>query len=313
MFGSAPIVVQVLRNGIVESEHAVDAVVADLDGSIVACAGSPHPTAYLRSSLKPIQAAVSLDHGWNPNDEREVAVACASHNAEPEHLEFVRSILSSAGLDEQALQCPPAYPMDAATAAKVGSPARLYRDCSGKHAAFLAAAVAAGFSTTAYLSPQHPLQIAIMDRVRALGGRVQQIGVDGCGAPTPAASLLHCALVFGRGIAASPSVADAMRNRPFFVAGTGRFDTDVMSASTSGVVSKQGAEGIVCFTSVASGRCGALKARDGSGRGIPPATLAVLSEIGLISPEEMQALQVHAAPPVLGGGTPQGTLAIRPE
>src|ERR671921_1177775 len=115
-------------------------------------------------------------------------------------------------------------------------PDRLAMNCSGKHAAMLAACVAAGWPTEGYLEQDHPLQQAIEARLgEAAGEPVTAVVVDGCGAPQHALSLTG----LGRGVLSlvqapegSPdrAVADAMRAHPWLVAGTGREDTDLMSA-----------------------------------------------------------------------------------
>lgn len=120
-----PLVVEVVRSGLVESVHLADCAVVDEGG---------RPVAYLRSAAKPLQAAVCLAEGWSPDDERRVALACGSHSGEPEHLRLVSEILAAAGLGEDALRCPPARPIDPGAA----PPSRIAHNCSGKHAAMLA-------------------------------------------------------------------------------------------------------------------------------------------------------------------------------
>lgn len=309
MSGRDPIVVDVVRGGVVESASMVDAVVVDHRGRILFEAGDPGRVAYARSSLKPIQAAVCIDLGWQPAAPEHIAVACASHNAEPEHLRAVRALLASAGLDEDALQGPVAYPLLDSQAARAGAPTRIMRDCSGKHAAFLATAVARDWPVPTYLELDHPVQAAVIERTRALTGRIEAIGVDGCGAPTPAAPLRAIAHAFGRALIDAPRVCDAMRAHPFLVAGTGRIDTAVMHA-VDGLALKSGAEGIVCFASPAAGVSGALKARDGGHRSVAPAVLAVLIRLGLAETGS-PGLAAFEFPAVSGGGRPVGMLAVR--
>lgn len=306
-----PILADVVRDDVVESVHVLDAVVVDGDGSVVLGAGDINRRLYWRSSLKPIQASVCIEQGWQPPSDAQIAVACASHNAEARHLVAVRSIFEAAGLGEEALRCPPALPLSPLVAAHAGAPARILRDCSGKHAAFLATCVARNWPIDTYLDPEHPLQRAILDRTAELGGAGDVVGVDGCGAPTPASSLRAVAAAFGRGLAASPRVHAAMRAHPFLVAGTGRVDTAVMESVPGDLVLKGGAEGLMCFASSSVGVSGAIKARDGAARAIAPATLAVLAHLALVDPGRIPALAEYANPPVLGGGTPRGTIWIR--
>ncbi|MHB8513442.1 MAG: asparaginase [Actinomycetota bacterium] len=304
-----PIVVEAVRGDVVESTGEVDAVVVDADGEILGFAGDYEKVACFRSSLKPIQAAVSIACGWKPSSIEQIAIACSSHNAEPEHLHAVRSILEDAGLEEDALRCPPALPLLDTEAAKAGSPRKILRDCSGKHAGFLAACVANGWPIDSYLSQDHPLQQAIIEHVRALCGRIDSVEVDGCGAPTPATSLARIAKAFGAGLAMHPEVSQAMRAHPFLVAGTKRICTDLMSNHAT-LVLKAGAEGILCAHDPATGIALALKVRDGWSRFVAPATIDVLMRLGIMEPPFTDAVELHAHPPVLGGGVKAGTLRV---
>jgi L-asparaginase II len=297
-----PVVVEVVRSGMVESEHLFDVAVVDAAGTLVAGAGDPDRFASYRSSAKPIQATVALECGFEPRDVRSLALACASHNAEPAHVDGVRAVLEAAGLSEGALRCPEAFPMRPVDVARAERPARILHNCSGKHAAMLATCVAAGWPLETYRDQDHPLQWAIRDRMRQLLGTERPLLVDGCGVPAFVAPL--CDLARGFGSIADSKAADAMRADPFAVAGTDRVDTDLMT-SVPGVVSKGGAEGLTCVAM--DGYALALKARDGTSRGIGPAVIATMRMLGLAG-HVPPALE-H--PAVLGGGRPVGELRVR--
>src|SRR5437762_1058620 len=109
--------VRVIRSGLEESAHLGDVVAVDPDGRVVAIAGNPDLPLFARSCMKPLQAIVSMSLAPFDFTDREVAVMCASHNAESVHLETVRSILGKIGLTEDALHCTPRRPMDEEAAA----------------------------------------------------------------------------------------------------------------------------------------------------------------------------------------------------
>jgi L-asparaginase II len=52
--------VRVIRSGVVEAVHLGSVAVADADGRLVAAAGDPGRVAFARSSMKPLQATVSM-------------------------------------------------------------------------------------------------------------------------------------------------------------------------------------------------------------------------------------------------------------
>lgn len=300
---AGPLVVEVTRSGARESIHEVDVAVVDGDGRLVAWAGDPEQPAAYRSSSKPIQARVSLQAGWTPSDARALAVACASHNGEPEHVDAVRAVLADAGLDERALRCPADFPMYLPAVIGVEERAPVYHNCSGKHAAMLAACKASEWPLESYLDVHHPLQKAVVSLIESLIGPVGGPLVDGCGVPTFVAPLRALA----RGLLAidGGEEAAAMRAHPFLVAGSERLDTDLMTAAPN-VLIKGGAEGLACLSVDELGI--AVKARDGAARPRGPAVIAVLEQLGLV-PEGF--LPAHREPPVLGGGEPVGFLRAR--
>lgn len=229
----------------------------------------------------------------------ELAVAAASHSAAPVHLALVRGVLAGAGLTEADLGCP-----------AVGGE-RIRHNCSGKHAAMLATCRAAGWPTRGYLDPEHPLQRRLRATAERLAGEeVAGVAVDGCGAPLFALSLRGLARAFGRivvGPEGSPerAVADAVRRYPGVVGGEGRAVTRVMR-QVPGLLAKDGAEG-VCAAALPGGAALAFKIEDGGDRGWAPLLLAVLRALGVTARVDPDLL----APPVLGGGRPVGTVAVR--
>src|SRR6266516_565622 len=114
----APVpLVRQIRSGLEESVHSGDVAVVDVEGRVIASAGDPEIALFARSSMKPLQASVSLSLVPFDFPPAEVAVMCASHNAEPVHVKTVRSLLARAGVSEGALLCPAARPWDEEAAA----------------------------------------------------------------------------------------------------------------------------------------------------------------------------------------------------
>ena len=311
MRASAPLVVEVERSGLIESTHLVDVAVVTSDGTISAWAGEPQVVAYLRSSAKPVQATACLASGWTPPGTQQVAIACASHNGEPVHVDAARRTLEAAGLEEEDLRCPEAWPARPKDAAAAREPARIFHNCSGKHAAMLAACVVNDWDRATYVAPGHPLQRAVTELVSALAGRPPRtLGVDGCGVPTYAFTLAESARAFAAlPGSAAPAVA-AMREHPHLVAGSDRLCTAIM-ASLPGVVVKIGAEGLLCGVSTDLGIAFALKSRDGTPRGRDAAAVHVLQELGAFGDGDPGAVLGEAIPRVTGGGEPAGSVRSR--
>jgi len=244
--------VTVRRGGVVEATHRVH--VATTGGEVW---GDPELAFYLRSSSKPLQA-VPFVEGYDDLDDDEIAIACASHRAEPAQLAAVRKVLARAGATVDDLE----------NGLQEGRPdGKLGHNCSGKHAGMLAACRAHGWPLHPYRDPSHPLQQRIAELV---GGG--ETATDGCGVPTFPTTLRAAADLLTR---APQRIRDAMRARPELVGGsTGATDTELMRLR-DGWIAKGGAEGLLCAAH-ADGRGIALKAEDGAYRAIAPALAQVL-------------------------------------
>jgi len=261
--------VEVTRCDVVEAVHTVHAVAVS-DGAIVARAGDPHLLTYLRSSAKPLQA-LPLVRSRPDLDARLIAIACASHRAQPEQLDAVRALLAAAPATEDDLETGPA-------------PTRIEHNCSGKHAGFLAACRARGFETQGYRLPEHPLQAELLHEVADAAGVAAgavPIATDGCGVPTFALSLDRCARLFGAlpSLDGGPRVVAAMQAHPELLRGTIAADARVIRG-LPGWAAKGGAEGLFCACS-SDGLAIALKVVDGAYRAILPAVESFLARLGI--------------------------------
>ena len=290
-------------------------VVLGPDGRAVLRAGETTAAAFPRSANKPMQAVGMLRAGLDL-EGKLLALAAASHSGEAFHVAGVREILAGAGLDEAALRCPPALPLDERALRQVlrdgGDADRVHMNCSGKHAAMLAACAAAHWPTESYLDPGHPLQREIRRTVEDLSGEpVAAVGVDGCGAPLFGLSLTGLARAFRTMVRAEPGaaqrrVADAMRAYPDWTSGTSRPESALMEA-VPGLLLKSGAEGVMAFA-WPDGHAAAIKIEDGAARALPAITVALLRSLGVGAADGVggAALDRIASVPVLGGGRAVG-------
>ena len=300
-----------VRTDLVESTHDVAVVAVDANGTELYRSGDPDRPLFYRSAVKPFQATVALEAGLTLSPEH-LAVASASHGGWPVHIAIVRMILSDAGLDESALQCPPTWPLsqgakDLQVRRGVRSPKRVFHNCSGKHAAMLGACMVQDWPIETYLDPDHPLQQRIVDIVTdATGIRPEPVGIDGCGAPTLRGSVRGLARAFAN-LSSSERcrpAADAVSRFPSLVADNSRPDGKL--ARWWGGPTKVGAEG-----QIGIGRHGigmAAKADAGRSEVAVAAVIAAADELGLMSDVMRNALGTESTPPLLGGGEPVGAL-----
>ncbi|HKB20468.1 MAG TPA: asparaginase [Gaiellaceae bacterium] len=258
-----PIRVTVLRGETVESAHRVHAVAVQ-EGELVASAGDPDLVTFMRSAAKPIQA-MPVARAREDLDDRDLAIASASHLADDEQLAAVRGLLAKAPAAEDDLECGPFE----------GS--KLKHNCSGKHAGMLALCRAEGWPTEGYRLPGHPCQQAALAEVGRLAGTDEiATATDGCGVVTFALSLTRISIAFSR---VDGRVADAMRAYPALIRGPRALDTNLMQAFP-GWIAKGGAEGLLCAASL-DGLSLVLKVEDGAQRALRPALGSFLNELGL--------------------------------
>ncbi len=304
--------VVVTRAGVVESRHRVHAAVVRADGMRVAQSRNPELHTWWRSCAKPFQALPMLRDGsfdalgWG---DEELALACASHGSEPEHVAVATRMLHSVGLSESDLACFPHEPLTARGAELLreagAAPTRLHSNCSGKHAAMLARAVKRGWPIVGYNESSHQVQDDAWQCVAEWSGVVAPDiarGVDGCGVTVFALPLYNMALAYARlalaardGDPMPARIVRAMTTHAFLVGGTGRFDTLLMQAGGGNIIAKVGAEGVHSVGLLDQGLGIAVKVEDGAPRAQYPAVLACLQALGALPPrlpEELASIAV---------------------
>jgi L-asparaginase II len=300
-----------VRSGLTEAAHDVAIFATDETGAELYKSGDTDRPLFYRSAVKPLQATIALEAGIDLLPEH-VAVACASHSGWPAHIAIVRRILHDVGLNEHDLRCPAVWPLaqgarDLQIRLGVRSAERVFHNCSGKHAAMLAACVVQGWPIDSYLAADHPLQRRIVEEVTAATGiSAEPVGVDGCGAPTIRGSVRGLATAFAQ-LSSNPRyerAASAISRFPSLVADNERADGKL--ARWWGGPVKVGAQG-----QIGIGRHGigiAAKAKAGESDVAVAAIIAAADDLGLLPDAMRSGLADEAAPPVLGGGVPVGEL-----
>ncbi len=320
------------RGGRPESYHEGILVVVDDHGNVRARWGDPAWPAYLRSSLKMVQALPLVESG--AADEfrltpRHLAVTCASHSGELSHVTAIGEILERAGLDPSFLRCGAHEPLDRTSRndlVRCGEvPRPIHNNCSGKHAGMLATCSHLGLDPLTYQSPDHPLQreiASVLGELTDLGPDGIEHAIDGCGVPTFRVPLASFALALarfasGRGPArehraAAQRLFDAMFRHADLVAGTARVCTELARAANRPVIAKGGAEGLYGVAwREESGQGVALvaKAAAGDERGRDFAVTEAMRQLGLLDAKGLERMRpFHSAPLRNHAGTEVGRL-----
>lgn len=303
-----PVLVEVTRGTRVESRHRGAVAVVDPRGKKVLAIGDISEPVYPRSAVKAIQALPLVESGAADTfgfRARELALSQASHSGEPQHVAGVSAMLSAVGLDETALECGTHAPTHSGSAAELvrrgKPPGPLHNNCSGKHANFLALARHLGLDHKGYVAADHPVQVRVTEALKELTGAAhgaETCGIDGCSIPTYAIPLADLALGFARfgtGIGLERTRAEAAHrlyqaavSEPFYVAGTGRIDTDLMQILNGAALTKSGAEGVHCAALAGLGLGVAIKADDGASRASDAIMAAVIARL---LPDQAEAMR----------------------
>jgi len=309
-----PVLVEVTRGAEVESRHRGAVSVVDAEGTAVLAVGEVECRVYPRSAVKALQALPLVEGGFADKyglTDAEIALACASHAGEPEHVAAAAAMLKKAGQPPRCLECGTHWPLaeDAARtlAAAGGQPTALHNNCSGKHAGFVCLACGLGADPKGYVRPEHPVQRAVAAALEDLTGAshaAETRGIDGCSIPTYAVPLPALAFgfaKFGAGVGLSKGCAraaarirGAVAANPFMVSGTGRFDTRVMERLGERVFVKTGAEGVHCAALPELGYGVAVKCDDGAKRAAEIVMASVILRFLRLDDEERAFLQGFA-------------------
>jgi len=307
--------VEVTRGDVVESRHRVHAAVIGEDEVLVGAARDVGLVSHWRSCAKlfqvmPLVASGGFDQlGWG---DRELALACASHGGEPEHVALAGSMLASMGLEEGDLACGPHEPLSV-RGAKLwrdsGAPlSRLHNNCSGKHAAMLGRAKTSGWAIRGYEQSDHPVQRACVGEVSSWSGVPlddMPLAVDGCGVTVMGLPLDRMALAYARlaraihaGDEIPARIAAAVLRHPELLGGTDRFDTVILEETQGAVLTKVGAEGVHSVAVPSLGLGLAVKVEDGALRAQHIAVLAALQQLGVLPTDLPPRLADFVARPV---------------
>jgi L-asparaginase II len=319
---------EVTRGRVTESVHYGSIAVVDSNGTLIASYGDPQMVAFLRSSAKPFQALPFVERGgveYFGFTPRELSLSCASHEGSDMHVQAVRHLQEKIGIEEGNLQCGTHLPGDVAELKELIvhhlRPTTNHNNCSGKHTAMLAHAKMRGLPLENYLDPDHPVQRDILTTFAwmcKLPVEQVELGTDGCSAPNFAVPLFNAALGFARmcdprGLPeeraqACRKITSAMSAYPEMASGYGEFDEQLMKAGNGKIITKRGAEGYQ-IVGLLPGTRGAespgvgiaIKVLDGdasrmgmelesTNRVRPAVTIEILRQLGILSPEQEQAL-----------------------
>ncbi len=283
--------IHLLREGIIESTHHSEVVIADNRGRLLAVAGNPENCFFIRSAMKPFQALAATTTGVMETfglDDEDLAIICSSHQGSIQQARQVFNILWRADIEPDFLKCPILEDKDSA----------LQHNCSGKHAGMLAVCKQRNWNLDNYYHRSNPVQDLILNKIaELLSIPAAEIitARDNCGVPTYVLELRQMATLYAK-LACGDNIGlerivRAMTHHPVMVAGEGKFDTELMNLTNGLLVSKSGAEGIQCIGNIGQNMGLAIKTLDGAKRAKYATAIHVLKQMGWITPTIAQNLE----------------------
>ncbi|MGZ3769497.1 MAG: asparaginase [Bdellovibrio sp.] len=317
MASKQPLVVEVLRGSVVESVHQVMAVVVNEIGSVTNYWGNPQFLTIPRSGIKMLQALPLIESGAADKyglEEKFIALACSSHRGEKEHIQALTQWCEKVGIKESDFACGPHMPTNEESfhelLCKNQKPSVLYNNCAGKHAAIITTCKHLGEDPAGYEKYEHNAQ----KRLRKVLSETMKIdyskvayGIDGCSIPTYAVPLQNLATGMATFInskealprkQAAERILKAVKAYPFYVSGSGSFNTDIIEKSHGRSIIKGGAEGVYCGFLPEKKVAFAVKAADGAARAAQFVTAALLRQLGGLTEAEFVALSKHTQPTI---------------
>ena len=318
--------VELHRNGILESSHRGHIVVCDR-GGVIAEWGNPSTIIFPRSSCKMLQALPLVESGAATAaalESRHLALACASHQGAHMHTDLAASWLDGIGLSEADLRCGPQKPDDFMARAHLRealkAPCQLHNNCSGKHVGFLTLTKHMRASSE-YIELDHPVQKSVKEAFEEMTGASSHgYGIDGCSAPNFTCEIGRLARAMAkmaqpeglgrlRAEAARKLIA-AMISHPLLLAGERRACSSLMAACNGKAAVKTGAEGVFVAVLPERGIGVALKIEDGQTWAAEAVIAALLVRLGVASADDPRVSKFLRRPEISRRGATVGVRRV---
>lgn len=290
--------VEFIRDGLVEQEHYGLFLKLSKNGNVLKIGEDNNYPFYLRSCAKPLQAALLIDYEldkfYNLSPE-EISICCASHAGEEYHTEVVNSFLKKIGLDKSFLKCGLHKPISKTEQNKLilsGEQENvLQNNCSGKHTMMLAICKKNAWNLDDYYKINHPLQVAIQQKIYDLCELKEDYPStkDGCGVPIysmPLENMLKGYLNLFLDEKYS-KIKDAFIQNPYLIGGEDRFDTAIMCANDK-LIAKVGAGGLCIVIKLDTEEAVIIKIMDCDMKARAICLIEALKQLGWLTPEMLK-------------------------
>lgn len=302
----------VTRNKIIESIHESKCIVKDYNYKTIFSTSNEGDLVYPRSAIKIFQAIPFINSKAYKKfklSEKQIAISCASHYGEPEHLKVLNDWLIKIKIGKKILKCGIHNPLNIESSNKLllkGSrPHQLHNNCAGKHLGMLSGCLMNKMNLKDYVNFNHPYQKLIRESLEFFTEckiKNTQVGVDGCSAPQYAfpmnnisISMINLIKHFNGTLQYSAEVRmllNAIAKYPHLTGSRIKYDSHLMKITKGKMFSKWGAEGVLLFAHKEKKIGGAIKVKDGNERALPSVANEVFKKLSLLDKNESQELSI---------------------
>lgn len=250
---NSELLLQQIRSHYVDVEYYGYLAHCDSNKKITTFGNTNNYPFFHRSCAKPMQASLLVDYEtkdfYNLSLE-EIALCCASHAGEPCHIAVLKNLLDKIGISEKDLQCPIIEPLNKQEQKRLkGNYSPLHNNCSGKHILMLGICKQNGWDMKTYPDKNHPLQIAIHNRIKELCETDYEMPftLDGCMTPVWATTLEDLTKGFRNLFSTNKyqDIKNAFMNNAHLIGGYSRLDSQIMKMNHK-LIAKVGANGLCC-------------------------------------------------------------------
>ena len=305
-----PVLVIASRGHHPESQHRGAVAVVDASGKTILSEGDIQKPIFPRSAAKLFQAIPLVESGaaeaYHLN-EREIAMACGSHNGDDIHVRTGEQWLKKINKSEEVLSCGIHRPMGREASKKLmrsgEKPTVLQNACTGKHLGFITTALHRMEDPSGYTNRAHPVQKRVeqvIEEMTSFDTAPAPHAIDGCEVPVIGIPLYNIALGMARFADSSglhfnrqksvATIIKSLRAHPEMIGGEGTFDTRLIQLTCGKIIAKMGASGTYVAIAPDQALGIALKIDDGNIKASEIALIEVLEELGLIDTETAEKL-----------------------
>ena len=298
------------RGNIIESIHNSKCVISDYNSKIILSTNNDNDLVFPRSAIKIFQAIPfirSRAHKKFNLTQKQIAISCASHCGELEHIKILEEWIKKLKINKKILKCGIHNPLNKISSNKLllsgKKPSELHNNCAGKHLGMISGCLANGITTKNYTEIKHQYQKNIRESLEFFTETKitkKQYGIDGCSAPQYAFPLKKLSISMINLLKQYneknyytyevKTLLDSVIKYPNLTGSKNIYPSQLMSASNGKIFSKGGAEGVLLFAHKDKKIGGVIKVKDGNERALPSIANEIFRKLKILNKQELKKL-----------------------